>query len=502
MCLKLRLKNIGLIVLLPVFRFCRQVCHSTIHYLMRTITILLAAVLSIPIMAQDIPPMPVVPTPEQIAYQEQELIGFIHYTVNAFTDKEWGDGKENPAIFNPSQLSTDQWAKVARQAGMKQLIITAKHHDGFCLWPSRFTDHSVKSSPWRNGQGDVVGNLAASCRKNGLRLGVYLSPWDQHEPSYGSDSYNSFYMSQLEELLTQYGEISEVWMDGARGENAKDMVYDFPAWRSLIYRLQPKALIFSDAGPDIRWIGNERGYAGETCWSTINSDDIVIGKADMAYLNTGDPHGRRWLTGECDVSIRPGWFYHPREDSLVKSPQQLIEIYYNSVGRNGVLLLNLPPDRRGLIHENDIRSLKAFRKIINNTFRKNLALRQSVSADHYRQQNPRFVPQHLTDGDNQTYWAAADDKRQATLTISLNKPRVFNRIMLQEPIRFGQRVSAFHIDAEVDGQWITITRGTTIGYKRLLRFDTIKSGKVRIVIDDALGPPALSNAGLFYATRE
>lgn len=469
---------------------------------MRTITLLTAVICSLTTRAQDIPPMPVTPTPQQIAYQEQELIGFIHYTVNAFTDKEWGNGKEDPAIFNPGSLSADQWARVARQAGMKQLIITAKHHDGFCLWPSRYTAHSVKSSPWKNGQGDVVGDLAAACRRYGLRLGVYLSPWDQHEPSYGSNSYNSFYMNQLEELLTQYGDISEVWMDGARGENAKDMVYDFDAWRRLIYRLQPNALIFSDAGPDIRWIGNERGYAGETCWSTINNDGIVIGKADMAYLNTGDPNGKRWLTGECDVSIRPGWFYHPHEDSLVKPPRQLVEIYYNSVGRNGVLLLNLPPDRRGLIHENDIRSLKAFRKIIDHTFRNNLAQHQTAEADHFRGQNPRFAAQHLTDADNQTYWAADDDKRQATLTISLNKPRKFNRMMLQEPIRFGQRVSAFHIDAEVDGNWVTIARGTTIGYKRLLRFDTIKSGKVRIVIDDALGPPALSNAGLFYATRE
>ncbi len=450
----------------------------------------------------DIPPLSVVPTTEQVAYQQQELIGFIHFTVNTFTNKEWGDGTESPAIFNPTQLDTRQWVQVAKDAGMKTLILTAKHHDGFCLWPSRYTDHTVASSPWRNGKGDVVKELSEACRQAGIKLGIYLSPWDRHEPKYGTEEYNQFYLNQLRELLTNYGKIAEVWMDGAKGEDAKDMEYDFEAYCRLVRALQPQALMFSDAGPDIRWIGNEHGFAGETNWSTIDNANIEIGKADPAYLNTGDPDGNQWIPGECDVSIRPGWFYHPSEDEQVKTPQQLLDIYYKSVGRNGTLLLNLPPDRRGLIHENDVAALKAFRSILDESFASNLASGKKASANHYRAKNPKFAPENMLDNDNKTYWAAGEGKETAMLDIDLGSKTTFDRIMLQEPVKFGQRVASFTVDAWQDGHWKTIAQGTTIGYKRLLRIPTVETNKVRVQITQSKGVPALSGFGLFKASEK
>lgn len=450
----------------------------------------------------DIPPNPVVPSEKQIEYQKMELIGFIHFTVNTFTDREWGTGKEDPAIFNPSELSTDQWVQVAKEAGMKQLIITAKHHDGFCLWPSKYTEHSVKNSPYKNGKGDIIGELAESCRKAGLKMGIYLSPWDMHEPKYGTDEYNGYYMNQLEELLTNYGTISELWMDGAKGKNAKDMEYDFDGYRSLIYRLQPNALIFSDAGPDIRWIGNERGIAGETNWSMINNDNIEIGKADQKLLNTGDPNGSNWLVGECDVSIRPGWFYHASQDDKVKTPQELVDLFYKSVGRNGTLLLNLPPDRRGLIHENDVASLKEFRAILDETFKTNLAKGAAVQASDVRLDHQKFSAQNIVDGNPDSYWAANDGVIQSTLTVTLPEDRLFDRIMLQEPIRFGQRIARFQVEVDINGKWQKVTEATTIGYKRLLKITPVKTDKIRVTIMEANNTPAISNFGLYKASSK
>ena len=448
----------------------------------------------------DIPPMAVVPSPQQIAYQEQELIGFLHFTVNTFTDREWGDGTEDPSIFDPSEMDIEQWVQTASDAGMKTLIITAKHHDGFCLWPSEYTDHTVASSPWKNGEGDVLKELSEACEAAGIRMGVYLSPWDRNQPKYGTDEYNQYYLDQLEEVLTSYGEIAELWMDGAKGPDAKDMEYDFEAYRKLIYEKQPDALIFSDAGPDIRWIGNEHGFAGETNWSTIDNSNIEIGGADTDYLNTGDPNGNKWIVGECDVSIRPGWFYHADEDSLVKSPQQLVDIFYKSVGRNGTLLLNLPPDRRGLIHENDVAALKEFRSVLDETFAENLAAGTSASADNQRENHPYFSPQNLLDEDNESYWATDDGLTSATLEVDLGEKVAFDRIMLQEPIRFGQRISAFRVEAEQDGEWKKIAQGTTVGFKRLLRISEVEAQKLRIVVEDAKDVPALSSFGLFKAS--
>jgi alpha-L-fucosidase len=460
----------------------------------------------------DIPPNAVVPTPAQVAYQEMEFVGFVHFTVNTFTDREWGFGDESPDVFNPSDLDTDQWAAVAAEVGMGELILTAKHHDGFALWPSDHTSHSVASSVWREGVGDVVADFASSARAHGVKVGFYLSPWDRNHAEYGRPAYLDYYRDQLRELLTGYGEVTEIWIDGANGGTGyygganeerridRETYYEWPATWALIDSLQPNTLVFSDAGPDIRWIGNEHGYAGETNWSTITTDGIVVGAADSDYLNTGDPNGTSWVVPLCNTSIRPGWFYHASQDDSVKTPQELLEVYYRSVGRNCVLLLNVPPDTRGLFHENDLAVLREFRRILDETFAVNLAAGRAVSADNVRGGAAYFSPVHVVDGDPDSYWATDDDRRDGVLEIDLEDPVYFDRVMLQEPIRFGQRISAFRVDARTDGEWHTVAEGTTIGYKRILRIAAVEADRVRVIIEDANNAPALSNVGLFRAS--
>ncbi len=459
----------------------------------------------------DIPPNDVVPTHLQLEYQKMELIGFLHFTINTFTDREWGFGDESPEIFGPSQLDANQWAEIAAEVGMKELILTVKHHDGFVLWPSQYTEHSVRHSPWKDGAGDVVGEFVAACRRHGIKVGFYLSPWDRNHADYGRRTYLDYYRNQLRELLTGYGAVTEVWFDGANGGTGyygganeerridRETYYEWEETWALVKSLQPGVLIFSDGGPDIRWIGNERGFAGETNWSTIDTEGIVVGAADAAYLNKGDPAGERWVVPLCNTSIRPGWFYHADEDERVKSPQELLDIYYKSVGRNCVLLLNVPPDRRGLLHEKDVAALREFRRILDETFAVNLAADKPVEADQHRGRHRKFAPANLVDEDPDSYWAADDDVRAATLEIDLGGDTYFDRIMMQEPIRFGQRISAFAIEARVDGEWVPIARGTTIGYKRLLRLPGVTADRVRISIEGANNAPALSSFGLFEA---
>jgi alpha-L-fucosidase len=433
---------------------------------------------------------PVVPAPGQVAYQEMEMVGFIHFTINTFTDKEWGYGNEDPAWFNPTQMDAEQWVLTAKAGGMKELILTAKHHDGFCLWPSAYTDHSIKASPYKGGKGDIVREFTDACRKHGLKVGLYLSPWDRNHSDYGSPEYITYYRNQLRELLTGYGKINEIWFDGANGGDGyyggancerrvdKQTYYDWPTTFALVKELQPGIKIFSDGGPDIRWVGNENGFAGETFWSTISDENLVIGESDPAYLNRGDPLGNRWILGQCDVSIRPGWFYHASQDTLVKSPRELVDIYYKSVGRNGVLLLNLPPDRRGLIHPTDSANLRAFKAIIDETFSRDLAEGAAIRI-------------------------ADQDTVPLVGTLSLEAPRAFDRIMLQEPIAQGQRISKFHIDAETTtGQWEEIARGTTVGYKRLLRIDPVTASKLRIVIEQSIHNPTISKLGLYLSSEK
>lgn len=445
----------------------------------------------------------VLPHPRQLRWQQREYVAFVHFTVNTFTDREWGDGTEDPAVFNPTELDVRQWGRVFKDAGMKLVIITAKHHDGFCLWPSKYTDHSVEKSPWKNGQGDVVRELSEACKEAGLDFGVYLSPWDRHEPTYGdSPRYNEYYMNQLTELLTQYGPISEIWFDGAPGEDSplrKKQVYTFEDYRALVRKLQPMACMFADDGPDCRWVGNESGYAGLTCWSMLHRSQFGPGKADQKLLNSGQMEGTDWVPAECDVSIRPGWFYHASEDDKVKSLEQLVDIYYGSVGRNGLLLLNVPPDRRGLIHDNDSRRLMEFRKVLDQTFATNLAAEARATASNTRKQWSVYSPANLVDSDVQTFWATDDNVLSAFVEIDLGQTKSFNVILLQEYIKQGQRVKSFDVEVWADGQWKKAAEGTTIGYKRLLRIEPVSTQKIKVNIRDATDCPVLCNVGLYQA---
>jgi alpha-L-fucosidase len=429
-----------------------------------------------------------IPTPQQLAWQEAELTMFLHFGVNTFTDREWGDGKEDPGIFNPTDLDTGQWAQVAKEAGFKYMILTAKHHDGFCLFPSQYTEHSAKNSPWKDGKGDVVRELADACREAGLKFGVYLSPWDRHEQSYGnSPVYNEYFRNQLTELLTNYGEIAEVWFDGACGEgpNGRRQEYDWQSYYEVVRRLQPDALI-AICGPDIRWVGNEDGYARETEWSPQDPDPA----------RHPDAKGKIWYPAECDVSIRPGWFWHADQDAKVKSLEHLLDIYYKSVGRNSVLLLNVPPNNRGLLAEPDVQRLREFRAALDKTFAANLAESKSATADSARDDCPAS---NVVDGRKDTYWAPADDATTGILEIDLGEPVSFNVSMMQEYIALGQRVESYSLEAW-DGQgWNTIDEGTTIGHKKLDRFPETTAGKVRLTIQRAQASPLIRSFGLYRA---
>jgi len=455
----------------------------------------------------------VVPTPSQIEYQKMELIGFIHFNLNTFTGKEWGYGDENPELFNPSELNAEQWVLAAKEAGIKELILTAKHHDGFCLWPSQYTEHSIKNSPYKNGKGDIVKEFVKACRKYDVKVGLYLSPWDRNYKDYGKPEYVLYYQNQLRELLTQYGEINEIWFDGANGgdgyygganEVRKIDARTYYKWEktfALVKELQPDIKIFSDAGPDIHWIGNEYGEAGFTFWSTINADSLVIGHADLNYLNTGDPKGKNWIVGQCDVSIRPGWFYHHEEDNLVKSPQELVDIYYKSVGRNAVLIINLPPDKRGLIHENDIKALQGFKEILDKTFAQNLSVGASASATNYRLNLEKFAPDNVLDNNTNTFWACNDSALSADLTLQLPEERQFDRILIQEPIKYGQRISEFQLEIIEKGNWKSIFKGTTIGYKRLIRIKPVRASIIRLRILKSDNTIAISNFAIFKSSE-
>ncbi len=453
-------------------------------------------------LAQDDAPTPLdpVPTARQLRWHALEFYAFVHFNMNTFSDLEWGKGVEDPNTFNPTALDCRQWAKVAREAGMKAIILTAKHHDGFCLWPSAHSAHTVRQSRWRDGRGDVVRELSDACREFELKFGVYISPWDRNHPAYGdSPRYNAVFRGQLTELLSHYGEVSEVWFDGACGEgpNGKKQVYDFPSFIDVVRRLQPNAVIFSDAGPDIRWVGNENGFADPTCWSTLRRDEFFPGCPNSAELTQGHEGGTHWVPAECDVSIRPGWYYHADQDAKVKSVEQLLDIYYRSVGQNGSLLLNLPVDRRGLVHENDAARLMELHQALATTFGRNLASGMAAQANNVRRKLERFGAGRITDGDPETYWAADDGVTRCELTLEAREATTFDRIQLMEAIALGQRVKSFGIDAWVDGAWTRIADGTTIGHKRIFRVPPVTTTKVRVVIGDARACPAIAEFSLF-----
>lgn len=460
------------------------------------------------------PPKPfgAVPSPQQLAWQRGELTLFVHFGVNTFSNREWGDGKEDPKSFNPAKLDPKQWAAAGKAAGAKIMILTAKHHDGFCLWPTATTGHSVKNSPWKEGRGDVVREFVDACREAGIKPGLYLSPWDRNAPCYGdSPKYNEMYRAQLTELLGNYGPIAEVWFDGANGEgpNGKKQVYDWPAVYAVVRKLQPEAVMFSDAGPEVRWIGNEKGIAGETNWSTVDPAIWVApGKAADGvrqankHLNEGDKGGTVWRPGECDVSIRPGWFYHPAEDQKVRTVENLLDLYFKSVGRNSLLLLNIPPTREGRFHDNDIASLVGMRKRIDEIFKSNLATGAKVSANNVRGNDPKFAAANVLDSDAGTYWAADDAvANDVWLELTFDKAILFDVIELGEVVELGQRVAGWRVEAvDENGKWNSIAKGTTIGMKRLSKLEApVGTGKVRIVLERSLACPVIGEFGLYLS---
>jgi len=456
------------------------------------------------------PPAPYgpVPTARQLAWHGMEFYGFVHFTVNTFTDKEWGYGDESPAVFNPTDFEADQIAGTAKMAGMKGLILTAKHHDGFCLWPSAYTEHSVKNSPWRDGRGDVVRELADACRHHDLKFGVYLSPWDRNHAEYGRPAYLTYYRNQLRELLTGYGPLFTVWFDGANGGDGfyggarerrqidNRTYYDWPNTWSIVRELQPGAAMFSDAGPDFRWVGNERGRAGDPCWATLNAAGRYPGGRSDG-LNSGERPGTDWIPAECDVSIRPGWFYHAREDNRVKNAQELLEIYYASVGRGCCLNLNIPPDPRGRVPDIDIASLREFRERLDATFARDLARGAKSTASNVRGGDPGFGPDRLLDDARDTYWSTDDGITQAEVVLDLGAPATFNVVRLREYLPLGQRIDRVALDCWAEDHWIEFAQATSIGNLRLIRTAQVTTAQVRLRILQATACPALSEWGLF-----
>lgn len=459
----------------------------------------------------------VIPSPRQLRWQELELTAFFHFGINTFTNREWGDGKEDIRLFNPVKLDARQWVRTAKEAGIRQIILTAKHHDGFCLWPSKYTEHSIRNTPYKNGHGDIVKEVADACKEYGVGFGVYLSPWDRNSPVYGDSArYNDLFLHWLTELLTQYGKVDELWFDGANGEgpNGKKQVYAFEAWYHLIRTLQPGAVI-AVMGPDVRWVGTESGDGRLTEWSVLpvnakaQESIAAHSQQDMTFAPLGDlmaqdigsrqkllaAKGLIWYPAETDVSIRPGWFYHPAEDEQVKSPARLMDIYFSSVGRNSVLLLNIPPDTNGLINEHDVNSLLAWKKNRDATFANNLAQDAVIRSDNGRN------PAALFDGRDSTFWTTKKTDTTATLDFTLAGNKTFDVLLLQENIRVGQRVEKFIFECQDKDGWKTIAEGTTIGYKRLLRFPAVTTNKVRLRILSSRLNPTLAEFGLYKMAK-
>ncbi len=476
-------------------------------------TLLTGMFLPLATMAQQ--PKAAGPTPNkyQVAWQKMEYYAFIHFSMNTFTDIEWGYGDKDPKLFNPSDLDCRQWARTAKEAGMKGIILTAKHHDGFCLWPSKYTDYSVKNSPWKNGKGDLVKELAEACKEYGLKLGIYLSPWDRNNADYGKPEYITYFRNQLRELLSNYGDIFEVWFDGANGGTGyyggaretrnvdRKTYYDWQNTFKIVRELQPAAMIFSDGGPDVRWCGDEEGWVGETNWSLLRRDEVWPGYPNYQELRYGHENGTHWVPAEVNVSMRPGWFYHQSEDHKVKTVPELVDIYYQSIGRNGTLLINFPVDKRGLIHEQDAENIIAMKKTIDAELKENLASNKRYMASNIRNKSSNYSVANAFDKNANTYWATDDNVRQANLIINFGEKKDFNRFLIQEYTPLGQRVKSFSIEAKTADGWKEIAKGTTIGYKRILRFPTVSSNALRLNINDAKACPLITEIGVFNAPK-
>lgn len=431
-------------------------------------------------------PEPILPIPEakQVEWQKMETYAFVHFGLNTFNDREWGYGDSDPKTFNPAKLDCEQWVKTFVAAGMKGVILTAKHHDGFCLWPTGLTEYCIRNTPYKDGKGDIVRELSEACKKYGIKFAVYLSPWDRNQAIYGTPEYVDYFYKQLHELLTNYGAVFEIWFDGANGGDgwyggAKDSrtidrktYYQYDRAYEMIDKYQPQAVVFSDGGPGCRWVGNENGFAGATNWSFLRAGEVYPGYPKYRELQYGHADGNQWVAAECDVSIRPGWFYHADQDNQVRSLANLVNIYYRSIGCNSVLLLNIPPDKRGLIHDNDVKRIKELTEYIKTTFADNKVERGNSA------------------------WIA---KVGATKEYKLKKDALVNTFLIQEDITKGQRVEGFTVEVFTNGAWHHAGEGTTVGYKRLLQLSDCNAEKVRVTITGSRGDANITNIGLFYA---
>lgn len=466
--------------------------------------------------AQTAPaPIAPLPLPQQVEWQKMETYAFIHYGLNTFCDREWGFGDTAPQMFNPSRMDVDQWVRTFKDAGMQGVIIVAKHHDGFTMWPCELTEYNITKSAYdgpknKDGKVDIIQELRNACDKYGLKMGLYLSPWDRNHADYGNEKYVEYYHETLRQLMTRYGELFEVWFDGANGgdgyyggANEKRTIdrrnyYNFPKIYDIVHQYQPNAIIFGDGGPGCRWVGNESGYASATNWSFLRAKEVYPGYPNYRELQYGHADGDTWIPSECNTSIRPGWFYHPEEDDKVKTPEQLTDLYYRSVGHNGTFLLNFPIDREGRVHPVDSVNAIAFYQKVRSELAHNLLAGAKAKVSSERK---GFKAANITDGSWDTYWATPDGVTSGSIEFRMKKPTKVNRLMIQEYISLGQRVKSFFVEAKVGGKWQQIDCGeetTTIGYKRLLRFATVEASALRITITDARGPLCINNVEAFY----
>jgi alpha-L-fucosidase len=482
---------------------------------MRSIFKLTAGLVPLMIAAMTVrsatPPLPISPAPtaRQVAWNQLHAYAFLHFSVNTFTDKEWGYGDESPDVFNPTDFDPDQIATTIKNAGLTGIVLTCKHHDGFCLWPSKYTEHCVKNSKWKNGKGDVVRDISDACKRHGLKFGIYLSPWDRNSPLYGTPAYVTYYRNQLRELLTNYGPIFEVWWDGANGGDgwyggAKETrkidratYYDWANTIKIVRELQPDACIFSDVGPDARWIGNEDGVAGDPCWQTLSPAGMAPGAAGQATLNSGERNGDSWIPAEADVSIRPGWFYHKAEDAKVKTPDELTDLYFKSVGRGSNLILNIPPDRRGRISDNDVASLTGWKKKLDGIFADNLCSTARFESDEVRGKDPRYAAGKITSSDGLAYFASDDGDRTPTVQVVWDKPVTFDLVRIGEQISLGQRVDRAKLETWDGQKWIPFGQIEGIGPQRLVLGTQVTTPRLRISVTEASASPAMCNLGVF-----
>lgn len=450
------------------------------------------------IIADDFKPLAPLPSPRQVEWHSMERYCFVHFGPNTFTGAEWGNGKEPAQVFNPKKLDCRQWCQAFKAAGFSGVIVTAKHHDGFCLWPSKLSTHTVAQSPWKNGKGDVLKELSKACKESDLKFGVYLSPWDRNHPTYGTPQYNDTFKSMLKEVLTQYGPVFEVWFDGANGEgpNGKKQVYDWPGFIGVVRKFQPNAVIFSDAGPDVRWVGNENGYAGETNWNMIKRDRYVPGTPLYKELTEGDESGTDWVPAECDVSIRPGWFWRAAEDAKLKTVPELMDIWYGSVARGANLILNVPPNSDGLISDGDVKRLQEFNQAVQREFASDVPI---VDAEAMSPSGAGLEQAHeLLPSDRNLFWHDHEPKWAGQIQFSFAAESLVDRVEIREPIGYGQRIEKFHLHtADRTNGYKTLVSGTTIGVRRILKFPPTKAKEIWLQIDASRGVPALSRVRFY-----